>query len=87
MVRHWLFATGVGLLGQALANRAGVTYAKLLRKEVTDPLGMNDTSISLSESQEHRFIPGHLPNHLPAHAWDLNASPARGVYDRRRATC
>jgi serine-type D-Ala-D-Ala carboxypeptidase/endopeptidase len=69
---------GVGLLGQALANRAGLTYAKLLRKEVTDPLGMNDTSISLSESQERRFIPGHLSNHQPAHAWDLNAFAGAG---------
>jgi serine-type D-Ala-D-Ala carboxypeptidase/endopeptidase len=70
---------GVGLLGQALTNRAGVTYAKLLRKEVTDPLGMNDTSISLSESQERRFIPGHLSNHQPAHAWDLNAFAGAGA--------
>ena len=69
---------GVGLLGQGLANRAGVTYAKLLRSEITDPLGMNDTSISLSESQEHRFIPGHLSNHQPAHAWDLNAFAGAG---------
>jgi serine-type D-Ala-D-Ala carboxypeptidase/endopeptidase len=69
---------GVGLLGQALANRAGVSYAELLRKEVTDPLVMNDTSISLSESQEHRFIPGHLSNHQPAHAWDLNALAGAG---------
>jgi D-alanyl-D-alanine-carboxypeptidase/D-alanyl-D-alanine-endopeptidase len=69
---------GVGLLGQALANRGGLAYAKLLRKEVTDPLGMNDTSISLSESQERRFIPGHLSNHQPAHAWDLNAFAGAG---------
>ncbi len=70
---------GVALLGQALANRAGTTYAKLLRREVTGPLGMNDSSISLSESQERRFIPGHLSNHEPAHRWDLNAFAGAGA--------
>ena len=39
---------------------------------------MNDTSISLSESQAARFIPGHLSNHQPAHAWDLNAFAGAG---------
>ena len=38
---------GVGLLGQALAERAGTTYEALLHKQVTGPLGMRDTVITL----------------------------------------
>ena len=34
---------GVGLLGQALADRSGKTYADQLRDEITNPLGMTDT--------------------------------------------
>jgi serine-type D-Ala-D-Ala carboxypeptidase/endopeptidase len=42
---------GLGLLGQALANRAGTSYAELLQRQIAGPLRMKDTSISLSESQ------------------------------------
>ncbi len=50
---------GVGLLGQALANRAQSNYADLVKKEVTDPLGLQDTVVSLSAEQQSRFIQGH----------------------------
>jgi len=36
---------GVGLLGQALANRAGTSYVKLITEEVLKPLGMSDTHL------------------------------------------
>ena len=41
---------GFGLLGQALANRAGVSYADLLRG-ITEPLGMHDTVLNLSPNR------------------------------------
>jgi CubicO group peptidase (beta-lactamase class C family) len=69
---------GFALLGRALANSSATSYEELLRREVTGPLGMNDTSIELSKEQRGRFIPGHLPNHQPAHAWDLNAFVGAG---------
>jgi len=39
---------GVGLLGQALAVRGGMSYPDLLRQEVTGPLGLSDTVVLLS---------------------------------------
>jgi len=69
---------GVGLLGQALAERAGTTYEALLRKEITGPLGMHDTAVTLSTSMRARFVPGHDGEHKPAHAWDLNALVGAG---------
>jgi CubicO group peptidase (beta-lactamase class C family) len=70
---------GVGLLGQALANRAGSTYEALLRKEVTGPLGMRDTGITLTPAMKARFVAGHDGDHKPAHAWDLTALAGAGA--------
>lgn len=70
---------GLGLLGQALANRAGVGYPTLLFGEVTGPLAMKDTVITLSAEQQHRFIEGHAADHRVAHAWDLDALAGAGA--------
>jgi len=70
---------GFGLLGQALASRAGVPYPALLAAEVTGPLGMKDTGIALTAEQRARFIEGHSGDHKPAHAWDLVAFAGAGA--------
>lgn len=50
---------GIALLGYALAQRAGVPYAQLIRTEITGPLRMDDTAFALSPDQEARAIQGH----------------------------
>ncbi len=50
---------GIGLLGYALAQRAGVPYAQLIRTDITGPLHMDDTVFALSPEQAHRVIQGH----------------------------
>jgi CubicO group peptidase (beta-lactamase class C family) len=70
---------GFGLLGQALAAHAGMTYPALLKEQVTDPLGLKDTVVQLSAEQQTRFIQGHTANHQPAHAWDLVAFAGAGA--------
>jgi CubicO group peptidase (beta-lactamase class C family) len=69
---------GVGLLGQALADRAGMSYADLLHKEITEPLGMRDTGVALTPEMKARFIAGYDGEHHPAHAWDLDALAGAG---------
>lgn len=69
---------GFGVLGQALTNRAGTGYAELLRGEVTGPLNMADTVVTLSPEQEKRFVQGHSGPHQPAHAWKLDAFAGAG---------
>lgn len=69
---------GLGLLGQALANGAGMPYSQLLKQEVTEPLGMNDTTVTLSPEQEKRFATGHDALHHPAHAWTITALVGAG---------
>ncbi|MFT4114548.1 serine hydrolase domain-containing protein [Silvibacterium sp.] len=68
----------VGLLGQALANRAGQPYPALLKAEVIGPLGMKDTAITLTPSLQARFIQGYATPQQPAHAWDLDALAGAG---------
>jgi len=70
---------GLGLLGQALANRAGMNYPELLHREISGPLGLKDTVVSLSADQQKRFIGGHDAEFGPAHAWDLDALAGAGA--------
>jgi len=70
---------GVGLLGQALAERAHATYEALLRREVTGPLGMRDTVVTLPATLRARLVPGHTAAHQPAHAWDYAALAGCGA--------
>ncbi len=70
---------GLGLLGQALANRAQTTYPELLKMEITEPLGMHDTVVKLSAEQEKRFAEGHTAQHKAAHAWALDALAGAGA--------
>lgn len=69
---------GVGLLGQALANRAGTDYATLLRQQVTGPLLMHETAIKLTPEMQGRFIAGRDGEGHAAHAWDLDALVGAG---------
>lgn len=70
---------GFGLLGQALSNRAGLSFAVLLEQQVTGPLGLKDTVVSLSPDQQARFIPGHTSDHQPVRAWDSDALAGAGA--------
>ncbi len=70
---------GFGLLGQALANRAKKSYPALLNDEITVPLKLTDTVVSLSKEQQARFIQGHDAEHRPAHAWDLDSFAGAGA--------
>jgi CubicO group peptidase (beta-lactamase class C family) len=68
-----------GLLGQALANRAGTSYSALLKDEIAGPLGMLDTAVSLSPEQQIRLLPGHDADHRPARAWDFDSLAGAGA--------
>ena len=70
---------GFGLLGQALADRAGTTYANLMLQQITGPLGMPDTAVALSAGQQGRLIQGYNTEHRPVPAWDLDALAGAGA--------
>ena len=57
---------GVGLLGVALARRAGQSYAALVETRITRPLGMTSTAVAPSPSMRARRLAGHGVYLLPA---------------------
>jgi D-alanyl-D-alanine-carboxypeptidase/D-alanyl-D-alanine-endopeptidase len=69
---------GFGLLGAALAHRAGTTYEELLRRQITGPLAMAETTIALPPHLAARFAQGHDAAHRPAKPWRLNALAGAG---------
>lgn len=94
-VRHWIAGyqpavprgtrfvysnVGMALLGEALARVAGVDYAALLEREITAPLGMTDTVLTLNAGQKGRKATGHAAGQ-PVPDWEAPAmQPSFGVY-------
>lgn len=76
---------GYGLLGTALANKAGSSYENLLQAKIVRPLGLRSTSTSATPAMRIRLAPGHLSDGKPAHNWDFQAiAPAGAVYSDAR---
>ena len=50
---------GVGLLGHALAHRLQLPYEDALRTRILQPLGLTDTTITLTPNQTARRVPGY----------------------------
>jgi CubicO group peptidase (beta-lactamase class C family) len=62
---------GFGLLAHALATRAGVEYATLVRQRITVPLAMRDTTIALTPDQQRRLMQGHDERHRLVEPWNI----------------
>lgn len=70
---------GVGLLGQLLADKAGTSYEALLTKEITKPLGLGDTTITLSANQKGRLLAGHDGHEKEVPPWNFKALAGAGA--------
>jgi D-alanyl-D-alanine-carboxypeptidase/D-alanyl-D-alanine-endopeptidase len=77
---HYEYANlSFGLLGIALAHRAGKSYEELLIERVCDPLGLNHTRITLTGDMQRHLAQGHDLNLKPTPLWDLPALPGGGT--------
>ena len=78
---------GFGLLGQALADRARMTYPELLKSQIIDPLQLRDTVVALSPEQQHRYFRGMTRNII----WRLPGTwmrlPGPAPFASPRAIC
>jgi CubicO group peptidase (beta-lactamase class C family) len=70
---------GAGLLGHALALRAGMPFEDLLAERVLRPLGLADTAITLSADQAARLTPGHTGKGEPTPNWDMPSLAGAGA--------
>jgi CubicO group peptidase (beta-lactamase class C family) len=70
---------GGGLLGHALARRAGKDYEALVRSTICDPLGLKSTVITLTPEMKARLAVGHDPSMKPTENWDLPTLAGAGA--------
>jgi CubicO group peptidase (beta-lactamase class C family) len=70
---------GFGLLGVALARRAGTDYETLLRTRVLEPLGMKDTAIHLTGRMLDHRASGYREDLQSGSAWDFDAFAGAGA--------
>ncbi|MFD0278136.1 serine hydrolase domain-containing protein [Kitasatospora sp. NPDC127111] len=62
---------GAGLLGLALAHRAGTGYEELIAREVCAPLGLADTVITVDAERSARLARGHTAWRRAVPFWHL----------------
>jgi D-alanyl-D-alanine-carboxypeptidase/D-alanyl-D-alanine-endopeptidase len=70
---------GAGLLGHALALRAGKPYEALVSERILVPLGMRSTRIVLRPEDHPRLAPGHSAGGTPVANWDLPTLAGAGA--------
>jgi D-alanyl-D-alanine-carboxypeptidase/D-alanyl-D-alanine-endopeptidase len=70
---------GVGLLGEALARRARMSYEELVTERILRPLGMRDTRVTLTSDMRRRLAIGHDQSGTPTSNWDILAIPGAGA--------
>lgn len=76
---EWEYSNlGVGLLGHVLTLAEGVDYASMVRRRVTQVLGMADTAIALSAEQRSRLLPG-FNGVVPVENWDFDVLEGAGA--------
>jgi serine-type D-Ala-D-Ala carboxypeptidase/endopeptidase len=72
---------GISLLGHILALKSGMSYDQLVEERILNVLGMNSTSIVLSDAQKSRLAIGHLNSQeLPFWNTSRPIAPAGGLH-------
>jgi CubicO group peptidase (beta-lactamase class C family) len=76
----WTYSNvGGGLLGHALARRAGVDYGRLIASRITEPLGMKDTRVTLDDEQEPRLASPYAVGGKPTPRWTFDVLAGAGA--------
>ena len=72
---------GMGMVGQAISLKMGVPLIQLIEDRILNVLGMNSTSIALSDEQKSRLAIGHLNSQeLPFWNTSRPIAPAGGLH-------
>lgn len=70
---------GFALLGYALTQRKGASYPQFVQTEITGPLHMHDTVVTLSSAQQKRLIQGYDDLFNLANPWDFRVFAGAGA--------
>jgi len=77
---QWEYSNlGAGLLGHVLTRRTGLSYEQLVKTRILDPLGMKNTSITLTPAMRQRLATAHDESLSPVSLWDLDALAGAGA--------
>lgn len=72
---------GYGLLGLALAHRAGMDFKSLIVSRVCNPLGMESTRMNVTPSMRPRVASGYTKNLAKVVSWNMpEAFAAAGAF-------
>ncbi|CEG57744.1 serine hydrolase [Legionella fallonii] len=80
---HYQYSNvGFGILGQLLAKKMDTDYGSLLATLISKPLGLKDTTITLSKEQKEREVASYWVNDdLIKKDWDMGFEvPSGGIY-------
>ncbi|MEM9646410.1 MAG: serine hydrolase [Planctomycetota bacterium] len=69
---------GTSLLGYLVSKSSGKDYEALLRQTVTEPLGMQSTSVELTASMKQRLATPHDGSLTPTSTWEFADLPGAG---------
>lgn len=66
----WAYAiVGMGLLGHILELATGEPWEEILKRTICEPLGLQDTTYTLSKEQQERVVRGYEPDGTPTSSW------------------
>lgn len=77
--KHAYSNLGVGLLGEAMAMKMGLSFPDLLAQKVTHPLGLKDTTARLTAAQGSRFVQPRNTKGVDVPAWTFDALAGAGA--------
>ena len=71
---------GMGLLAHVLEVLTGEDYESMVRDKVLIPLGMNQTSVTLTMEMKEKLAKGYTAKGLPTPVWTFAALGGAGAY-------
>lgn len=76
---RWLYSTfGLGLLGHILQLKSGTPWEVLVKETLCNPLGLKNTTISLSKEQQARLALGYADG-KPVPNWEFDVLAPAGA--------
>ena len=70
---------GMGTLGHILELKSGKPYETLVKEIICEPLGMKDTTITLSKDQRDRVAIGYDSQGIPVLPWEFDVLGSQGA--------
>lgn len=70
---------GMGLLGQIMAERVGLTWEQLFLREIAEPLGMASTAVTITPDMEARLVMPYARDGTPMKIWDIPTLEGAGA--------